>query len=44
MPRLLLWMSRELVDSKDEEKVKLNKMCRFLFKEWKEQIEKKEGN
>lgn len=40
MPRVLLWMSRKLGDSNDVEKAKLNKMCRFLFKEWREQIEK----
>lgn len=35
-------MSRKLAEGEktDGEKAKLNKMCRFLFKEWREQIER----
>lgn len=38
MPRVLLWISRKIGNTEDDNKSKLNKMCRFLFKEWKEQI------
>lgn len=38
MPRLLLWMSVKIGKTDDENRSKLNKMCRFLCQEWRKQI------
>jgi hypothetical protein len=38
MPRLLLWMSAKIGKTEDENRSKLNKMCRFLCQEWRKQI------
>lgn len=37
-PRVLLWVVKKIGNSEDENKVKLSKMCKYLFKEWREQI------
>jgi hypothetical protein len=34
-------VSKKIANTDDENKVKLNKMCLYLFKEWKEQLEGK---
>jgi hypothetical protein len=39
----LLWVVKKIGNSEDENKVKLNKMCKYLFKEWREQIEGKKA-
>lgn len=37
-PRTLLWVSHRTSGSEDENTKKLYKMCKFLFKEWKDQL------
>ena len=39
-PRTLLWVANRTSETQDEGTKKLYKMCRFLFKEWKEQLHK----
>lgn len=41
-PRVLLWVASKLKSSEDESKVKLLKMCKFLFAEYKKQLEQNE--
>lgn len=46
LPRTLIWVANRTRDSTNEDIVKMNKMCRYLAKEWRKQLgvgEKKEG-
>jgi hypothetical protein len=37
-PRVLIWVFKRIGETDDQNKLKLSKMCKYLFKEWKEQI------
>jgi len=38
IPRTLIYIANRTKESTDEEVKKLNKMCRYLAKEWKTQL------